>query len=75
MNIKKLLQIGIKELKENNIEDANLKCRMLLANILNVTKEYLLIHDIEELEENIVIDFNNKIEELKNRKAHTIYYL
>ena len=75
MNIRNLLQIGIKKLKETNIEEANLKCRMLLANILNVTKEYLLIHDIEELEENIVIDFNNKIEELKNRKAHTIYYL
>ena len=75
MNIRNLLQIGIKKLKENNIEEAKVKCRMLLANILNVTKEYLLIHDIEELEENIVIDFNNKIEELKNRKAHTIYYL
>lgn len=68
MNIRNLLQFGIKELKDNNIEETSLKCKILLANILNVSKEYLIIHDNEELEENIVIDFNNKIEELKNGK-------
>lgn len=68
MNIRNLLQFGIKELNNNNIEEASLKCKMLLAYILNVTKEYLLVHDNEEIVEEIVIDFKNKIEELKKGK-------
>ena len=49
MNIKQALEYGIELLNKNNIESPNLKARMLLANILKQNKEYLLIHDTEEL--------------------------
>lgn len=68
MNIKDLLIFSTKYLKDNNIDEANLKCKILLASILKVSKEYLIIHDIEELAENIVDEFKNKIEEIKNGK-------
>lgn len=68
MNIKNLLIFGTKYLKDNNIDEANLKCKILLASILKVSKEYLIIHDLEELAENIVTEFKNKIEEIKNGK-------
>lgn len=68
MNIKDLLIFGTKYLKDNNIDEANLKCKILLASILKVSKEYLIIHDLEELAENIVTEFKNKIEDIKNGK-------
>ena len=66
MKIKDILLQGITILKENNIEDVNLKARILLADILDKSKEYLLIHDEEEIEEGIINLFFNKIERLKN---------
>lgn len=68
MNIKDLLIFGTKYLKDNNIDEANLKCKILLASILKVNKEYLIIHDTEVLSENIVSEFKNKIEEIKSGK-------
>ena len=66
MNIKDLFKLGIKTLE--NDEDANLKCKILLSNILKVRREYLVINSDKEVPENIVQDFKNKIEELKNGK-------
>ena len=50
MNIKEAINFGTKYLDENNINESKLKCRILLSNILNVTKEYLVIHDNESLD-------------------------
>ena len=49
MNIKEALEFGIRELKENKIDEPILKCRIVLANILEKNKEYLLIHETEDL--------------------------
>ena len=70
MNIKNLLIFGTKYLKDNNIDEANLKCKILLASILKVSKEYLIIYDLEELAENIVTEFKNKIENIINGKVY-----
>lgn len=51
MKIREALNKGIKKLKINNIEEASLKSRMLLAYLLNQNKEYLLIHSEEEINE------------------------
>ena len=45
MNIKEAIIFGTKYLDENNISESRAKCRILLSNILNVSKEYLIIHD------------------------------
>lgn len=42
MTIKQALEYAVKNLKENNIEDANVKAKILLADILDKPKSYLI---------------------------------
>lgn len=53
MNIKQALEYGIELLKENNIDEPILKTRIILANILNESKEYLIIHEKNELSKDL----------------------
>ena len=64
MNIKQSLEYGIELLKENNIDEPILKVRMILANILNKTKEYLMVHELEELDEDLMKIFKEDIEKI-----------
>ena len=64
MNIEEILKKEINNLKQNNIENSTLKVRILLANILNVKKEYLLIHSEEEVKQEDKIKYENNINEL-----------
>jgi len=66
MNIKQALEYGIKLLKENNIDEPILKTRIILSNILNKNKEYLMIHEFEEVDENLVKRFKEDISKLCN---------
>ena len=54
MNIKEALEYGINLLKENKQENPILKAKILLANILNKDKNYLLINEKELLDQNVV---------------------
>lgn len=65
MKIKDVLEKGNAILKDNNIDEYSLKTRMLLSNILNKNKEYLMIHDDEFLKEDTEKQFFNGIENLK----------
>lgn len=49
MKIKEVLKIGNEILIKNGVEDSFLKSKILLSHILNVSKEYLIIHDEEEI--------------------------
>ena len=62
MNIKELLQITTKKLKENNIEDAYMIANSLLEYVLNKRRMYLIINEDEELEENVIEKYNEKID-------------
>lgn len=64
MNIKQLLEYGINLLRENKIEEPILKTKILLAYILGKNKEYLMIHEIEELNEDIVKAFKEDIKKI-----------
>ena len=64
MNIKEILEFGINKLKENNIKDPIFKSKILLANTLNKSKEYLLINEQEVLEEENVSKYTENIEKL-----------
>lgn len=55
MNIKEALEYGIEKLKESNIKESSLKARLVLAYLLNKNKEYLMVHDEDEIE-NIIKD-------------------
>lgn len=64
MKIEEALQNAIKELKNNKISAPIVKARMLLANTLNVTKEYLVINSKEEIKIDQVNKFNEAISKL-----------
>ena len=66
MNIKQLLEYGIELLKENNIDEPILKIRIILANVLNQTKEYLMVHELEEVNEDLEKVFKENISKLCN---------
>lgn len=64
MKIEDALQNAIKELNNRHIADPIIKARILLANILNVTKEYLVINSKEEISIEIINKFNKGINKL-----------
>lgn len=64
MNIKQALEYGIELLRENNIDESRLKSRIILANILNEAKEYLMVHELEELDEDLIKKFKEHISKL-----------
>lgn len=64
MKIEEVLQSAIQELNNNKIADSIIKARILLANTLNVTKEYLVINSKEEIEIDQVNKFNEAISKL-----------
>ncbi len=66
MQIKEALSKGILKLRENKIEDASLKTKLLLADILKCKKETLIIRDTEKLTEKDEKEFFTGIEKIKN---------
>lgn len=68
MKIKDVLSQGISILKDNNIEDANMKAKIVLADLLGKNKEYLMIHDDDDIKDGLNKIFLKKIERLKNRE-------
>ena len=64
MNIKQVIIEATKMLKENNIESSSNIAKILLANILNKSKEYLVINDKEEVEEVIHKKYNKHLEQI-----------
>lgn len=66
MTIQEELRRAINKLNCNKIENSVLKARILLAYILNVKKEYLVIHSDEEIDSNISNKYNDAIDKLLN---------
>lgn len=66
MNIKQSLEYGIELLKENNIDEPILKTKIILANILSESKEYLIIHEKEELSKELEKLYITNIQKLCN---------
>ncbi len=68
MEIKQALINASNNLKQNNIENPIQKSKILLSSIMKVKKEYLIIHDKDELEENILNEYQKGILELISGK-------
>jgi len=64
MIIKECLKNGIEALEIIGIEDSVLKAKLLLSNIIGKPKEYLFIHEDEELEAGVEKEFLRQIDEL-----------
>lgn len=63
MKLREILEQAINKLKENNIEEATSKARRLLAYSLNVSKEYLITHNNDAINEEKIKEYNKYIEE------------
>ncbi len=65
MKVLDILEAGNKILKDVNVEEYYLKTKMLLLDILNKPKEYLIINKDEEVNEELENIFFEKLELLK----------
>ena len=63
MKIEDLLRIGLEKL--NNIDEADLKLKMILSDFLKEDKSYLVIHKDREISGNIEAEFLKSVERLK----------
>lgn len=68
MKISKVLNDAKEILEENDISDSKQKARRLLAYLLNKSKEYLMIHEDEEISDQMYNLYFEKIERLKNHE-------
>lgn len=73
MNIKQALIDGSKMLKDNGVGDSNLISKVLMADILKKTKEYLIINDKEILQESATNEFFDKIQKVAS--GYPIQYI
>ena len=73
MKIKDAIKSAKEILDNNNINDSSQKARRLLAFVLNVEKEYLMIHENEKIDSKIYDVYLKKIERLK--KHEPIQYI
>ena len=64
MKIKEMLKKSNQILIQNNIAESFLKSRILLAYILKVDKEYLIIHDEDEISNSQEIEFFEKVRKI-----------
>ncbi len=64
MKIKGLLEQAIKQLRENNVQEPASIAKRILAFTLDVSKEYLIVHDEEEVQEKIVERYNEYIKQI-----------
>ena len=64
MNIKEALEYGINKLKENQISEPVLKSRLLMANVLNISKEYIIVHESDALDDLVIEKYKEGINRL-----------
>ena len=73
MNIENILGKASKQLNSLNIKNANLDCEILLSNIINKDREYLILNLKQNLDEKYINFFYNLIE--RRKKGEPVAYL
>lgn len=63
--IEDLIVYGTKKLEKENIEDAKLKAKILLAFLMNTSKEYLILNKEQILNNNIIKKYQQGIYKIK----------
>lgn len=65
MTISELIKRGMIELKNGNIEEPKLKSRLLMQYVLNETRQYVIVNDMEQLDKTKEKQYFEKIKILK----------
>ena len=66
MQIKRVLEEAVKILKDNNIDEAIIKAKMVLCMVLKIEKEYIIINDSKEMAKEDEEKYFQYINKLKN---------
>lgn len=64
LNIQEMQKYVVNKLKEHNIEEYNLKAKLLICKEINKPKEYLIIHDKEELDNEKILNIKNNVNKI-----------
>ena len=73
MNIENILIQAFKELNNSNIKNASFDCEVLLSNIINKDREYVILNSKKNLDRKYIDIFNNLID--RRKKSEPIAYL
>lgn len=73
LNVQEMQKYVVDKLKEKNIDDYNLKAKLLICTLMDKPKEYLITHDKEELEEAKILEIKNNLDRLI--KGYPIQYI
>ena len=73
MNIENILIQAFKELNNSNIKNASFDCEVLLSNIINKDREYVILNPKKNLDRKYIDIFNNLID--RRKKSEPIAYL
>ena len=65
MTLSETIKKGMIELKNENIEEPKLKARLLMQYILNESRQYVIVNDMEQLDKAKERQYFKKIEILK----------
>ncbi len=65
MTIKELLTKGTIMLKGENLDSPKMKARLLLQDVLNKPRQYLLVHDNEQVNDEIAQKYLRNVEKVK----------
>lgn len=71
MNIDELLKQGKRLLK--NVEDGHIKARILLENVLNKSREYIVANSELDVDQNNIDIYLENIDKIKKWNAYSIY--
>lgn len=66
MQVKRVLEEAVKILKDNNIDEAIIKAKIVLCMVLKIEKEYIIINDSKEMEKEDEEKYFQYINKLKN---------
>lgn len=66
MQVKRVLEEAIKILKDNNIDEAIIKAKIVLCMVLKIEKEYIIINDSKEMAKEDEEKYFQYINKLKN---------
>ena len=66
MKLKQLISLSKSYLQKSNIEDFNLKIKLLIEYVFDIKKEQIILNYDREIDEDKVLEFNNLLEKVKN---------
>ena len=65
MTIMEAIKKGMIELKNENIESPKMKSRLLMQYILNKPRQYIIVNDMEEINQNKEKEYFNLIKRMR----------